>query len=268
MSPPPTVPTTPPLEIHVTSQAATATMGQFVVFTANIRNLAKQPLANVRISQQSDAALVVKNYTEGGVLQGNEWVWNLPSLPPGRDVRVQVRCECRQATPKSCCRFTVESAGNRAVAEQSCIEITVANPIPSGIGTAPPPAAPSRLAVSVGNRNTVTAGNNQQFLVSVTNDGEAAENDIVVTVKLPQGSLLVPAETSGPDPSVTFQQQAGVVRFSPLAELLRHVPQAIPKSFRITVTTSKPGPITLEAEATSRRQTQGVRGRTTVEVFP
>ncbi len=99
----------------------------------------------------------------------------------------------------------------------------------------------------------------------VSNDGEAAENDIVVTAHLPPGSLLVPAETAGADQSVTFQQQSGVVIFTPIAELSPH---AIPKGFRITVTTSKAGPITLEAEATSRRQTQSVSGRTTVEVQP
>ena len=267
-TPPPTVaPASPPLEIRVTSKATTATVGQLVVFTASIRNLSQQALPNVRISQQSDPALVVKGYTEGGNLRGDACVWTLPSLPPGRDVRVQVQCECRQVTSKACCRFTAAVADGQPIAEQACLEITAANPLPSTTGAAPPPAIPSRLSVSVGNRNTVTAGNNQQFLVSVTNDGEAVENDIVVTVKLPADSLLVPSGTAGPDPSITFQQQPGVVRFSPLTELPPDAPHAHPKTFRITVTTSKSGPISLEAEVTSRRQTQPVHGSATVEVL-
>jgi uncharacterized repeat protein (TIGR01451 family) len=265
-SPSPAAPTGPPLAIQVTSQAAMATVGQYVVFTATVRNLTQQALANVRVSQESDAALVVAGYTEGGVKQGKEWVWNIPTFPPGRDVRVQVQCKCGQAAPKACCRFTVALGDGQAVdSQRACIEIAAAGPLPGGGETTPPPAVPSRLSVSVGNRNTVTAGNNQQFLVSVSNDGEAAENDIVVTVQLPPGSMLVKAE--GPEPSVTFQQQAGVVRFSPIAELPAHSINSI-KSFRITVTTSKPGPLSLQAEVTSRRQTQPVRRNTTVEVLP
>ncbi len=135
-TPPPTVaPTNPPLEIRVTSQAATATVGQSVVFTANVRNLSQQALPNVRISQQSDAALVVKAYTEGGNLRGNACVWTLPSLPPGRDVRVQVQCECRQVTSKACCQFTAALADDKPIGEQTCLEITAGNLLPSA--TAP-----------------------------------------------------------------------------------------------------------------------------------
>jgi uncharacterized repeat protein (TIGR01451 family) len=263
-SPPSVVPATPPLEIKVTSQAATAAVGQSVVFTANIRNLAQQPLANVRISQQSEAALFVTNCTDGAIRQGTDCVWNLPSLPPGREIKVQVQCKCRQVTPKACCRFMVESADSRPVAEQACVEITAANPPPSGTGTAPSPAAaPSRLVVSVGNRNTVHAGSDQQFLVFVGNDGDAVENDIVVKVNLPRDSMLVSA--AGPD-GVTYRQQPGVVTFSPIAEL--PPTHARPLSFRVTVTTSKSGPINLEAEATSRWHPQPVPGSATVEVLP
>ena len=38
--------------------------------------------------------------------------------------------------------------------------------------------------------------------------------------------------------------------------------------YRVTVTTSRPGPISLQAEATSRRQTQPAAGEKTVEVLP
>ena len=100
--------------------------------------------------------------------------------------------------------------------------------------------------------------------MSVSNDGDAAENDIVVTALLPPGLSLVQRGTFGPDAGVTFQQQAGQVRFSPLAEL----PPKATKSYRITITTARPGPIELKAEATSRRQTQPVRDSTTVVVPP
>jgi uncharacterized repeat protein (TIGR01451 family) len=118
------------------------------------------------------------------------------------------------------------------------------------------------LAVRVDNWNIVTAGQNQQFLVQIRNDGDAAENDVVVTVQLPPGSSLVQQETAGPDRGMTIQPQPGAIRFSPVAEL---PPRAV-KDFRISVTTSQPGPISLLAEAVSRRQQQPVRGSATAVV--
>jgi uncharacterized repeat protein (TIGR01451 family) len=267
---PPAAATVPP-ELRVTAQAATVTVGQSVVFTAVISNPSQQALPNVRIRQQSDAALAVTNITPGGSREGNELVWSLPPLPTGRDVAVvRVECKCLHAAAKACCRFTVESASIRPVSEQACIEITAANPppmnplptnpLPSGTGIRPPAAASSRLVVSVGNRNTVHAGGNQQFVVTVGNDGDAAENDIVVTAKLPAGSTLVRAES---DPSVMFRQQADVVSFGRIAEL----PPGKSASLRVTVTTSKQGPISLEAAATSVRHPQPVPGSATVEVL-
>jgi uncharacterized repeat protein (TIGR01451 family) len=268
---PPALPTISPPEIRVTSQAAIATVGQSILFTVTIRNVSQQPLANIRVAQQSEAALEVTNMTRDGVRDGNALVWNLPSLPAGESRAYQVECKCLQVTPKACCRFTVSSAGGRAVDGQACIEITPGktlptnplpvNPIPGSTGAAPPPTAPSRLTITVNNRNTVAVGNNQQFVVSVSNDGEVAENDIVVTAQLPRDSTLVRAES---DPSATFQQQTDAVSFGRIADLPPHAT----KSFRITVTTSKPGPISMQAEATSRRQPQPVRGSATVEVQP
>jgi uncharacterized repeat protein (TIGR01451 family) len=265
-STPPIMPQTMPLDIRVTSQAASATTGQLVVFTAAIRNLTQQPVPNVTITQQTDATLLVKQATEGAKASGSQWVWNVSAIPPGRTITVRVQCECRQEAAKACCRFAATLADGRAVDSPECIEITAANPLRGGnTAPVPPATAPSRLSVQVNNRNVVSAGKNQQFLVQVSNDGDAAENNIVVTVQLPPGSSLVPQETIVPDPGMTSQQQPGMVQFSPIAELLPG--SANVKSFRITVTTSRPGPISLQAAAVSSRQPQPVRGSATAEVL-
>ena len=115
----------------------------------------------------------------------------------------------------------------------------------------------------VDNLNKVTAGKDQQFLVQITNQGDSPENDIVVTAHIPAGSSAE-SGTSGPSADIKFEKEAGLVRFSPVAELL---PKA--KSYyRVVVTTSRPGPITLQVAATSRRQTQPAVGEKTIEVLP
>lgn len=263
---PPMMPGAMPLEIRVTPAATIANVGQLVVFSANIRNLTQQPVTDVTVSQQNDATLLARNATEGakpGPAGSGQWIWNVAAIPPGRTITLQIQCECRQAAAKACCRFAAALPDGRAVNDTECIEITAANPLRGGnTAPAPPAAVPGRLAVRVDNRNTVAAGKNQQFLVQISNDGGAAENDIVVTVQLPSGSNFVPEESAGPDPSMTVQQQPGQVTFSPVAELL----PGKPKTYRITVTTSRAGPITLQA-AVSSRQSPPVRGSKTVNVL-
>ena len=70
--------------------------------------------------------------------------------------------------------------------------------------------------------------------------------------------------TSGPSADIKFEKEPGLVRFSPVAEL----PPKAMIDYRVVVTTSRPGPISLQVEATSRRQTQPAVGEKTVEVLP
>ena len=81
------------------------------------------------------------------------------------------------------------------------------------------------------------------------NEGEATENDIVVTAQLPQGSALCPAEISGPDQSVAVHATSGQVRFRPL-------PNCRPEDQELPYHRDhfEAGPISLQAEAVSRRQ--------------
>ncbi len=251
---PPSSPASVPMEIHV-SCPATATVGKSVVFTAEITNPGKQPVANVVVSQQADAALVATQASEGAVRKGNELVWTLSSVPPGRPIRLQVQCDCKQPASKACCHFTVTPSGGQAIDGFGCLEIAAATP---------PAATPGQLSVRVDNLNKVTAGKNQQFLVQITNLGDSVENDVIVTAHLPPGSTADPFGTAGPSPDVKFERERGLVRFSAWAELQ---PKAT-LNYRVAVTTSQPGPISLRVEATSRRQTQPAVGEKTVEVLP
>ena len=60
-----------PLAIRV-SGPTTSMVGKSVVFSAEITNLGQQPLANVVVSQQADAALAVIQATEGATRKGND----------------------------------------------------------------------------------------------------------------------------------------------------------------------------------------------------
>ena len=249
-----------PLQIRV-SGPATSTVGKAVVFTAVITNPGQQPVANVVVSQHCDAVLVVTQATDGAKPSGSDWVWSLPSIPPGRPIPIQVQCECKQAASGACCRFSVTVASGQPVEGQAFLDIAPATPPVGPPVTAPPPG---RLEVLVDNINKVTAGKDQQFLVQVTNRGDNPENDVIVTARIPPGSTIVEADTSGPSADIRFENGPGLIRFGAVAAL----PPKSMINYRVVVTTSNPGSISLHAEAVSRRQTQPAVGEKTIEVLP
>ena len=122
VTPPPSASTTMPLEIRVSGPTA-STVGKSAIFTAEITNPGRQPVTNVVVSQQADAALAVSQATEGAVPKGNAVVWSLPSLEPGRPSGSQVQCECKQPAARACCRFAAKPANGQSVEGQVCLEI-------------------------------------------------------------------------------------------------------------------------------------------------
>ncbi len=263
VAPPPSASTAVPLEIRI-SGPTTATVGKSVVFQAQITNVGQQPLANVVVSQQCDAVLAVTQATVGATRKGNDVVWSLPSISPGKPVTFQVQCDCKQPATKACCHFSATPANGQPVDSQACLDITAVTSPAITTPSIPPAATPGRLSVFVDNINKVTAGKNLQFLVQVTNQGDSAENDIVVTARIPPGSAIDLFGTSGPSADIKIEKNAGQVRFSPVAQL----PPRATIDYRVVVTTSSPGPISLQVEATSDRQKQPAVGRQTVDVLP
>lgn len=268
---PPSMPPVPP-EIRV-SGPTTSTVGKPVVFAAEIANVGRQPLRNVVVTQSADAPLVAIQASGGAVRKGNDLVWSLPSLEPGQPIRLQVQCDCKQATPKAVCRFTITPADGNPIESPAYLKIdpapspagpTIA-PSPTGPVLPPSPAAPSgHLEVFVDSFNKVFAGADQRFLIQVSNLGDSTDADIVVTARLPLGSTVVDTGTDGPTDNVRFVKELGLIRFSPVSTL---TPKAT-ITYRVVVTTSSPGPISLKVEATSRQQTTPALGEKTVNVLP
>jgi uncharacterized repeat protein (TIGR01451 family) len=255
-----------PLEIRV-SGPTTATVGKMVVFTAEITNPGQRPVTNIVVSQESDAALFVTQATTGAVSKGNAWTWSIPSLPPGQTARRQVECTCKQQGSSACCRFVVTADNCQPATGQTCLDIVAANPVappvnPGPANPAPPPVVPGKLSVAVDNRNLVTAGKDLTFSIQVTNESGAVDNDIVVMARVPSG--LAANASMVPSPDIKYQIDQGILRFSPVAAL----PAGAMIEYRIVVKTTAPGPISLQAAATSRRQPRAAVGDKTLSVLP
>ena len=130
VTPPPAVPAALPLEVRV-SAPATSTVGKSVVFSAQIVNRGDQPITNVTVSQQADAALAFVQATPAATPLGNQRVWTIPSIPPGNPIEIRVQCDCKQSASRACCRFTAAPAAGRAVEGEACVEIAAAAPLSS-----------------------------------------------------------------------------------------------------------------------------------------
>ncbi len=185
-------------------------------------------------------------------------------LAPGQSVQFGVTF--RVTKPGQLChRVEVTTNDGAQAAADSCVTAIAAATPPAGAAPPISPVAiPGRLGVWVDNlKLNVPAGENQRFMIQITNQGDYAENDVVVTARIPPGTA---AEfgTTGPNANIKYQIDQELIRFDPVAELS---PKAM-IDYRVVVRTSRPGPISLQVEATSRRQTRPAVGEKTVEVLP
>ncbi|MEI8375214.1 MAG: hypothetical protein WCJ35_20530 [Planctomycetota bacterium] len=253
--PGPTRATTPILELKVMPETL-AVVGSNVTFDIDLTNRGLVPATGVVIRDTFGDGLEHQ--------QRSPIMRPVSDLAPGQSIQFGVTF--RVTRPGELCHRVEATANDGArAATDSCITAIAAAVPPAG-GSPPisPVAIPGRLDVRVDNlKLNVPAGENQRFMIQVTNQGDYAENDVVVTVRIPPGTA---AEfgTTGPNANIKYQVDQELVRFDPVAEL----PPKAMIDYRVVVRTSKPGPISLQVEATSRRQTRPAVGEKTVEVLP
>ena len=242
------------LELTVTPPAQ-AVVGSKVTFNIVLGNRGPVPATGIEIRDTFGDGLELENQ------QRSPFTGRLGDLAPGQGEKFAL--VFRVTGPGRLCHHVEATAadGARAAAD-SCVTAIAAGPPAVPAPPTPPATIPGRLEVFVDNFNKVAAGKNQQFLVQITNQDDYPESDIVVTARIPSGSAA--AGASGPSADISSQIEQGSVRFSPVANL----PPKAKLNYRVVVTTSRPGPISLRVEATSRRQTQPAVGEKTVEVLP
>jgi len=271
------------------------TVGQTAAFVISITNTGTQELANLRVVDTYDAALKPTLATEGHRLEGNSLVWTIDRLPAGTSTQYQVHCECLEAGQSVCNRVAVSVPDGTRSEDSACLTIQPATSSPappSGVtpgeppgpsippgttpgqapGTAPgqpsaPPGAPAtggaRLNVTMADlRDPVAAGREVTYDIRVTNQGTAADDQVVVAVEVPAGLVIAPLGTVGPGlskPSI----EGRTVRFDPTGPL--GPGESI--DFRVRVQTQQAGQYRLRASVTSRNWPQPVSEEETTEVF-
>ena len=265
-------PLSSPLAVRETGPQQ-ATVGQLVDFSSDVTNISAQTVTNVRVVHDMDAAMLPEMATDGYHVEGNSLVWTIPSLPPNTPVHLRVQGRCKKAAPRACSHVSAMVAGSGPAEDQVCLEILAAAPGPGPApaviakpapGPAPAQTKPDGLTLTIADlNNPVAAGKEVTYLVRVTNQGTAADNQIVLTATAPAGTTIAPLGTSGPDPT-RYNIVNQVVRFDPVGELKSGQTLV----YRIRIQTGQSGSIRMHVEVTSRNHPAPVTGEKATDIIP
>jgi uncharacterized repeat protein (TIGR01451 family) len=219
--------------------------GDTVRFTLELANTGSRELTNLTLVDRYDPSLMPVNASDGYRLDGDNLVWTIDSLPPGRPLRLEVECRCLSAVARACNRAMLTAEEGVQAEDDACLEIR---------------AAPGGLAITVHDfSDPVALGKGTTYEIRVSNQGQTAHRDLSVVVTVPVGMLPDRIGTSGPGmPTIEGQ----TVRFDPVAEL----PAGETATYRVRVRTRQAGKYSLRAEVTSRDQPQSVAAEETTEV--
>ena len=112
--------------------------GQVADFVIEVTNASQSPATQLRVADSYDRAMSPISATYGHAWENNdeELVWHLDTLPPGKSVRYQIRCECPAPVANACNRVTVTTDEGASASDQACLQVTAA--------AAPPRRRPAR----------------------------------------------------------------------------------------------------------------------------
>ncbi len=214
---------------------ARAAVGETVLFNIDVTNLGQTPISNLKVADNYDPALQPVQATSGADSVGANIIWNLPSLPAGKTMRLQVECRCLQPAARTCNRVTVTAdAGGRADGE-ACLEV----------GT-----TPAALELSVTDlRDPVETGKELTYEILVRNAGSTSDTNVAVVVTVPDQMTPLPVGTSGASGPGRFNIQGKQILFEPIAE----VRAGERLRYQVRVRADRVGEIRLRVEVRSTR---------------
>ncbi len=230
--------------ISVTKTGPTsAAKGDMVVFTIEIANTGTQRLTDVTVVDESDPQLRPNRATGQTFKTQNGRLTPVvfAEMLPGAKVVLQVEYECLEAGAKVCTSVRVATAEGARNQAEACLAIAAgAKP---GAALGPPDL---QIAIS-DSSNPVSVGREYYYRISVTNNGQTAETNVVVMATVPP-SLTVDQLKSGPKAQASGQQ----VTFGPLLVLR----PGQTETFRLVVSAKTPGRVEVTAQVAGRATPQ------------
>lgn len=243
VAPPPITATEPPpqgpkptLSVKKTGPAQ-RNIGESADFVIDITNTGSVQATNLKIADNYDLSLDPVGATDGFAFAGDDLIWMVDMLPPGKTIRFQVNCKCLSRATKTCNRVTVTCQEGARDDAEACLAI-------GG------PSTPLGLSIS-DLRDPVSVGNETTYEIRVSNPGQTSDRDVVLAVTVPDELTPSAVGTGGPAAGRITGQ---MVQFSPVPELKA----GDTLTFRVLARGTRPGAARIHAEVTSANMTQPV----------
>ncbi len=223
---------------------STQNIGEKAEFTIHITNTGTQTLTNVKVTDNYDKNLRPLMATDGHRVDGDNLIWTIDSLAPGKSVRFEVHCRCQEAALRACNRVSVVTDQGLKTEKEACLSIRSA--------ASPHLPSISNLTMSVADlRDPITVDKELTYEVRVTNNSQASDKRVTVVATVPDQMMAVPLGTSGP---AKFDISGQIVRFEPVAEI--RAGETL--TYRIRVRARQSGDVQFRAQLTSQNAQQAM----------
>lgn len=227
-----------------------AAEGSRVTFKITVTNTGQTPATNLTIVDHFDVELEPQSATEGNVYDGADMTWQRPKLDPGKGIVYQVVCQCKEAADQTCNRVTVTCDENVRESAEACLQIV------------PATAATAGLQPSIAEQgNPVATGKQTAYRISVANNGATAQEQVVVTVTVPDQVTPINGTFQGPTAGTATGK---TIRFAPIASL----PPGKTVNYSIGIRADQPGSGTARVEVASKQQSTPVVDESSTTVIP
>ncbi|HEY2882585.1 MAG TPA: hypothetical protein VGJ15_09130 [Pirellulales bacterium] len=246
----------PVLEVHIATPQRNLQVGNQATFTITAVNRGPTiPAQDVKVVVGSDQGLQIVRYTQGGqITRDGKLQFSLGTIPPLKQMVLQVVCDCISPTAQACARMTASESTEMFIGESACVQIA---PAPPGTAAA---LGPLRVQVRSLN-NPARIGSDVTYDVRIINAGTADDKQVTLTLTIPDQMSFISAP-QGPS-AFDSVDNGRTVRFKPVM-VMRPNETLIP--YEIHLRANSAGTAQVVAEVISQNQPQGVRdsGTTTI----
>ncbi len=230
----------PVLEVTKTGRE-TIYVGGEVTYDISVSNRGDAPAKNTVLTDVMDASVSFVSATSGGQASGNRVTWNLGTLNPGESKSGSVTVKTNQ----------IKTIRDTATATAFCAEASAsAQTAVRGI--------PAILLEVIDTEDPLRIGEQTTYVITVTNQGTADDNQIKIACKIPDAMEYVSAD--GPTKANVDGRS---VIFDP-------VPSLAPKAkitFRVVTKALQPADTRFATEMTSEMLTRPVNETESTRIY-
>ncbi len=221
-------------------------VGDTATFEIEITNTSNVPATMLKVADNYDLTLDPTSATDGHAFVGDDLVWMVDTLPPGKTMRFQVVCRCVARSDNSCNRVTVTCQEGARADAQTCLSIQGSN---------------TPLQVSISDQtDPVQLGNDTTYQINVSNPGATADSNVQLAVTL--GPQMSPLATGIAGPS-NYRIDGNVVTFAPVASLAA----GTTLTYRVPARAVQAGTAQISANVTSANSPSPISSQETTTIF-